>query len=473
VSQGRFDRAAAWFRGNVVGAVALSRFVPGMRLPTYLAAGALRAPLHRFVLTAVAASLVWTTLLLFLAVELGEAVLPWLGRFRWPAAALALVAIVGLQWRATRRLDRRERPKVASTFEFWPPWLFYTPVALYWACLAIRHRGATLPTAANPSIFSGGFIGESKSQILGLVPDPFRRWIAPYTVFERPAGALDEAAAQARLAIAGAGLAFPIVAKPDRGQRGDGVRPLFRDEDLRSYVAAFPVGQRIVFQKLVGPAGSDRVAIEGRSGFSEAGILYWRRPGAEHGEVFSITLKEFPVVLGDGRRTLRQLIEADARARLLAHVYLERHTAHSDRVLGAGEPFPLVFAGNHCQGAIFRDGTHLATPELLQRIDGIARAMPEFYFGRFDVRFSDLERFLLGDELHIVEINGAGAEATHIWDASMTLRAAYLTLFRQLRILFAIGAANRRRGHRPIRIGTFVREALAYRRLARCYPLTH
>ena len=53
-----------------------------------------------------------------------------------------------------------------------------------------------------------------------------------------------------------------------------------------------------------------------------------------------------------------------------------------------GERVRLVFAGNHCKGAAFRDGRDLITPALTERVDWLARTIPGFHFGRFDVRFS-------------------------------------------------------------------------------------
>lgn len=470
----RLDRAAHWFERNLVATVILSRFVPGMRLPTYLGAGVLQAPARRFATVAVCASLVWTLLLLGATVSLGGPLLPLLGRARWPLALAAVALLVLVQRRAARKLavvdataSRGER--VASLFEFWPPWLFYLPVAAYWLWLSVRHRGATLPTAANPSIFSGGLIGESKSAILDLVPGLHRRWLAPYVVFarpgaERPAG---ELLADAQRAIACAGLDYPLVAKPDVGQRGAGVRPIRREQDLADYLREFPPGERILFQRLAGTREAEADEVR------EAGVLYWRAPGSSHGSIFSITLKQIPRLVGDGQHTVRELIEADPRARRISRVYLRRHAADAGRVLARGESLPLVFAGNHCQGAIFRDGTALATAALGERVHEIADAMPEFYFGRFDVRFDDLAAFLRGEDFQVIEINGAGAEATHIWDASAGLADAYATLFEQLRILFAIGAANRRRGHRPLGLARLLREVVGYRRLARTYPLTH
>ncbi len=465
ISEPRLARARSWFHRNLVATIVLSRFIPGMRLPTYLGAGVLHAPLYRFVVVAVAASIVWTLLLLWLTVAIGEAILPALGRAKWPVALVALLLMLFLQRRAARKLESRnpegDHP-IVSSFEFWPPWLFYIPVGFYYAWLSIRFRGPLLPTIANPSIYSGGLIGESKSQILDLVPEPFRRFVAPYVVvdeitFERSVAAMRDA-----------GLSYPVVAKPDVGQRGAGVRPLHGDDELRTYLQDFPEGERLMLQRMVGPAAHGATPE-----VSEAGVLYWRSPDSQEGRIFSITLKSFPRVVGDGERTLRQLIRDDARASHIADIYLKRHAGQAERVLAAGEVMPLVFAGNHCQGAIFRDGTDMATPELLRCLHGLACAMPEFYFGRFDIRFVDLQAFLRGEDLQIIEINGAGAEATHIWDATVRLDQAYATLFEQFRILFTIGAANRRRGHRPLGVVRFVREALAYRRLARSYPMTY
>ena len=151
-------------------------------------------------------------------------------------------------------------------------------------------------------------------------------------------------------------------------------------------------------------------------------------------------------------------------------LYFRRHAGELLRVLAEGENFPLVFAGNHAQGAVFKDGTAHATPELLARMHEIACSIPEFYFGRFDLRFESLELLLRGEGFRIVELNGAGAEATHIWDADAKLGAAYKTLFDQWRILFEIGAENRRRGHAPAPAAQILRDFRAYRKIVKLYP---
>jgi hypothetical protein len=178
----------------------------------------------------------------------------------------------------------------------------------------------------------------------------------------------------------------------------------------------------------------------------EAGIFYYRMPGSPRGHMFSITDKQFPVLIGDGMTTVEALIWSHSRFRLQASTFTTRHAAWLEHVPGAGEEFPLAVAGNHCQGTLFRDGRHLLTKELEQRIDEIARSYPGFFVGRFDVRYSDIEAFKAGRDLAIVELNGVTSESTNIYDPNGSLLSAYRTLFRQWSIIFAIGAANRAEG---------------------------
>lgn len=107
---------------------------------------------------------------------------------------------------------------------------------------------------------------------------------------------------------------------------------------------------------------------------------------------------------------------AHPRLRIQAETYLARHAGSLERVLAAGERLPLTIAGNHCQGTLFRDGRHLLTPALEARIDRVAQAYPGFYIGRFEIRYSDVERFKAGEDVAIVELTGATAESTNIYD---------------------------------------------------------
>jgi hypothetical protein len=107
------------------------------------------------------------------------------------------------------------------------------------------------------------------------------------------------------------------------------------------------------------------------------------------------------------------------------------------------------------------------------RFEDLARKIPEFYFGRFDVRFQSFASLQAGEDFTIVEANGAGAESTHIWDHKMSLGQAWRDLMHQYRILFEIGAANRARGFTPQSLGDLYRCYQREKHLTPRYPPTH
>jgi hypothetical protein len=243
------------------------------------------------------------------------------------------------------------------------------------------------------------------------------------------------------------GWRFPIVLKPDVGQRGVGVRLVGGAAEAEEYFASVP-----------GPV----VAQVHHPGPFEAGIFYYRFPDEARGRIFSVTDKRFPEVAGDGRSTLEQLVWRHPRYRMQAATFLRRLGPRRGEIPPPGARIRLAFAGNHAQGTMFLDGAALVTPELEARIDEIARSIPGFYVGRFDIRYADRTRFLAAEDLAIVELNGATSESTNIYDPARSLVAAYRTLFRQWSLVFRIGAANRRRGYKPAGAGRLVRLAFAH-----------
>jgi hypothetical protein len=101
----------------------------------------------------------------------------------------------------------------------------------------------------------------------------------------------------------------------------------------------------------------------------------------------------------------------------------------------------------------------------------IARSMPNFYFGRIDIRFESLPALLRGEGFRIIEINGTGSEATHIWDPTTSLREAWRAQFFHYGAAFRIGAANRARGVRTSGIRSMYRLWRRQKRLMAAYPM--
>jgi membrane protein DedA with SNARE-associated domain len=460
VTESQVKRASAWFCERGPAVILASRFLPGTRVATFIAAGVLHTPFWTFALWFGLAALAWTPLLVGISALVGAPILGIFHRFQlWavPAALVAAVVVLFVLRVVPRLFSWRGRRLLVSTWkrtvrwEYWPPFVFYVPVALYVLWLGIRHRGLTLFTAANPGIEAGGFINESKAAILsglasaGDAVAPWRLLPASHDVTLRCESVRRFAADHA--------LSFPIVLKPDAGQRGSGVLVARDWTAIDSYLAAAPFD--VIAQAYV-------------SG-EEYGVFYVRRPGEERGRIFAVTEKRMPVVSGDGRRTMEELILADPRTVPMATVYFEKQQARLDEVLPVGERVQLVELGTHCRGALFSDGIRLSSPELEAAIDRVSRSFPGFYFGRYDVRSASLDDFRRG-VFKVIELNGVTSEATSIYDPAHGLADAYRTLFAQWRLAFEIGADNRERGVIPAGVLTLATLAVRYRSISGAHP---
>jgi len=452
---GRLQRAESWIRRRGPAVAWLSRFTPGTRLVTYLAAGILRAPVVAFGGWLALAGLVWTPALVGLAMLFGNAVEPMLIEYqRWaPFVLIAVVVAIWMvsrlgvalmTWRGRRLLLGRWRR--LTRWEFWPMWPVYVPVcADILLRLAPRHGGLGTFSAVNPAIEAGGFIGESKSAILALFPGgdsriAKSRLIAPGESAAR-IGMLDDF-------ISSAALGFPIVLKPDSGERGEGVAIIRSAEDARGYLGAHP--EPVLAQEFVPGV--------------EFGIFYTRHPDSASGSIFAVTEKRFPHVTGDGTRTLEDLILADDRAVCMAPLHLSNHRDRLDNVPAAGECVTLVTIGNHCRGTLFLDGRWVLTPALVLAIDALSRTADGFFFGRYDVRAESVEALQAGRGFKVIELNGATSEATNIYDPKHSIAQAWRTLRAQWSIAFEIGAANRTRGARAMSVPELIRLLRAERR---------
>src|SRR5439155_20003129 len=256
--------------------------------------------------------------------------------------------------------------------------------------LDLNYPGLTVATAANPGIFSGGIVGESKMATLHELYRTSPQFTAEAELlagatFQARAGKLD--AICSRL-----GINFPFMLKPDVGQRGVGVKLIRSREQAEAYLRQ--TSATLVVQRYA-------------PGPKEAGIFYYRFPHESCGHIFAITEKLFPVLLGDGKSTITDLILRDPRARFMLDKYLQRFSNRQNQVLALGEELKLVEAGNHAQGCIFRDGMRLRTPRLEERIDGISKKLSGFFIGRYDIRYANEEDLRAGKNCQIIELNGA------------------------------------------------------------------
>lgn len=453
VTPAALERCTRWFERKGPAVIVISRFTPGMRLPTYLAAGILGTRAAWFALWFVLAGLLWTPALVALAMLAGEAAFDVLARVEGHALlalvslAVALLVVLKLLVPSFTHAGRRRLVGLWlrwTRWEFWPMWMVYPPILPYVAWLALRHGGLRTVTAVNPGIPGGGLVGESKDAIL----QQLRGAGDALPASELLPGDLPSSERMARFDrfVSEHRLGWPIVLKPDAGQRGFGVLLARARDEVERYLAAAPV--ETLVQEYV-----DGV---------EFGIFYHRAPDEPKGHVFAITEKVFPDVVGDGRRTLERLILDDPRGVAMARVYLDNHLDASVRVPASGERVRLAELGTHCKGCIFLDGERLATPALVDRIDAISKTFPGFHFGRYDVRVPSAEHLARGESIKVIELNGLTSEATSIYDPRHSVLFAWRTLRAQWRIAFEIGAANVARGVPKARWGELASLALGF-----------
>jgi len=428
-------------------AIFVSRFLPGSRLPLYLAAGGTGYPFRLFALYTFLAVALWSPLLVGLSWYAGAKVLRFFETYSAYALPLflGLVLIIMLFERIIiQLLTRRGRRLLQGAlirkvrWEFWPIWFFYIPVTAYILYLGLKFRNFTLFTAANPGIpDGGGIIGESKSAILAKFGNA--RSVARGRLVEKNLSPGKKAEIVQNF-LRKHGGKYPLVLKPDAGERGTNVLVASNEEEAQKYI------READFDFLV------QEYIPGR----EFGIFYYRYPEEKTGRIFAITDKKFLSLQGDGRSTVEELILRDERAFMMAGVHFEQNSTSLSFIPGTGESFPLVKLGNHCRGAVFYDGHRLLTPALEKKVDELSRKFRGFYFGRYDVR-SPSESALMRGNFLVIELNGITSEATSIYDPSSSVFRAWKTLFMQWKIAFEIGRQNSEKGFRPLGAMEFLR----------------
>ena len=462
LDEARVERSSAWFerRGPIV--IFLSRFMPGMRLPTYFASGVLRTSVWRFSFWFALAAATWTPILVWISSRIGGALSERVDFLRRDLALVLLATLLlglflvkvvrpAVTHRGRRRLLGSWRR--LTHWEFWPPWVFYPPIVLYCLWQGLRHRSLTVFSAVNPGMPHGGFIGESKSEILdGLAAGsqalggPASRAL-PRSVRVAAGLPAAERVSAAHQLQSGLDEPWPIVVKPDVGQRGEGVHVVRTESELRGAFDGVR-GDALVQEYVPG---------------SEYGLFYARRPDEARGRLISVTRKELPRLTADGVRNIEDLILDDERAVCMARTHCAHNVQRLDHVPAAGEEVLLGELGTHCRGATFLDGAELETPELVESVDGLARHLPGFFFGRFDVRAESPEELRAG-RFRVLELNGVTSEAAHVYDPRHSLLYAWRTIGAQWRLAYEIGAANAARGAPTSRVVDLVRAVLDYRR---------
>ncbi|MBX2895386.1 MAG: hypothetical protein KF763_08080 [Cyclobacteriaceae bacterium] len=308
------------------------------------------------------------------------------------------------------------------SWEYWPFGIVQAPVFLLWIWYALKERSLFYFSASNPSIVTGGMMGESKSAVLNLIPDS----VKPKTVLIN----LPATTQSVLQTLDTNGLTLPVIFKPDVGERGWMVRKIKSKEDIEQYLSEIKID--FIIQEFVSLP-------------LEYGVFYVRFPSQANGFVNSITGKEFLSVTGDGNKTLQQLILEKDRAKIQWETLKQVYAVQLQDVIPQGKKIELVSIGNHCLGTTFINCNHLITEKLSTSFDKISKQIDGFYFGRFDLRCAS-EADLESGNVKIMELNGCGAEPAHIYHPGASLFTGIGTIITHWKNLYRVSKENHKRG---------------------------
>ena len=339
---------------------------------------------------------------------------------------------------------RWRRFKIQTSWEFWPVYIFYLPVVFIWLWQSLRSRDLFFFTLTNPGLKTGGFFGESKSSILQHIPDEFKPktilWEAPVQEEE-----IED------LFIKSA-LAFPIIVKPEIGERGWLVARIDSMEELKSHIKAHPID--LILQPFV------KLPVE-------VSIMVYKMPDGSLSEVTSICQKEFLHITGNGQATIKELILSDDRA-FLQYNRLKKKLGEQLYYLPlAGEKILLEPIGNHCRGTKFLNMNIEIDAAIHDVMTKLLCSMPGVYYGRFDMKISSWEELRQGRNIQVLEFNGASSDPAHIFDPGYSLMQAYRDISRHWRIMSQIAQQNRKTGKQPVSLKEILSGLIIYFRYKR------
>ena len=301
-------------------------------------------------------------------------------------------------------------------YEYWPIWFFYIPIGIYIAYLAIKARSATFFTGVNPSIKDSGIIRYSKFDVLASISNQYKPKGILIKNGEKNLGLPDN-------------FEYPLIAKPDMGERGKGVTIIYSDLQLQKYHDSI---------------NDDFIVQEYCDLPQEAAIFYIRKPSEDKGRITSFTTKEFLSVAGDGYQNIGQLMSLSFRARL----QMKRMSQDIlKKVPKNGEIIKIESIGNHNRGTRFINSNHLISEKLMTVFDDISKQIDGFFYGRYDLKYQTLEELEKGLNFKIVELNGINSEPVHIYDQRTGLLKAYSDFFVHMRYMYDISEENKKNGH--------------------------
>ena len=308
-------------------------------------------------------------------------------------------------------------------WELWNFYVLYFPISFAWFWYCLRSWSVWYFSSSNPTITFGGFEGEGKKEMYDQLPPH----LVPRTIFIMHDWPYKEVKRKIQIA----GFTYPFIVKPDVGMKGILFRKIENEEQMIKYHEKVPV--EYIVQDLV------EMPVE-------VSVFYYRHPTEQKGTVSGFIHKELLHVKGNGRLTLKQLIEKHPRAKHRMEEMKHRHGHRFERIIPEDEVFYLSYAGNHNRGAHFTNLYREIDDDLVKVFDELSHYTDKFYYGRYDIKTTSIEDLKKGKNFLVLEFNGCGAEPNHIYDCGMSMWKAYGVILEHWKMLYRISRYNHKNG---------------------------
>lgn len=309
-------------------------------------------------------------------------------------------------------------------WEVWHWFAKYIIIGPAWVWFCIKARSPWFFTPSNPGIKFGGFLGETKSEIYNKLPPGSY----PRSIYIDPKQSLPDIES----AIVASGLRYPIAAKPDVGQMGLMFRKIESRMQLRQYHSVMT--SKYIIQEFIDYP-------------TEVSVFYYRMPGSQRGKISGFIRKELMEVIGDGTSTLKQLIENYPRAQFRLEELFSKHENKLNQVVLKYDRVVLSEALNLSRGGRLINLNHEIDDQLIDIFDKFSH-QTNFLYGRYDIKCRSVEDLKQGKNFSILEFNGCGGEAHHVYSGYSFIRACWI-LIQHWNILYKISRQNQLNGVQP------------------------
>jgi hypothetical protein len=311
-------------------------------------------------------------------------------------------------------------------WEAWPFKLLYAPISLVWVWYIIKSRSVWFFTPSNPKLTFGGMEGEPKKEMYDLLPTH----LYPPTFNVLPNTPINDIENLLQLHK----INYPFIVKPEIGGQGILLRKIDDKQQLQNYHLKMPY-EYILQQMVYYPM--------------EVSVFYIRHPKNQKGIVTGF-LHKIPLnVVGDGVKTLGQLIMQHPKGQKRIEELQEKHNDKWNTILPKDEKYMLSYAANHNRGAQFIDLKEHIDENLVAIFDKISWQINDFFYGRYDIMCTNIADFKAGINFTILEYNGCGAEPNHFYDTGYTLLGAYNEILKHWKMLYKISKYNAQKGIKP------------------------